>query len=389
MNPENHQTSEHAQYEEHLRQQQHLAEQRRLEEQHLAQQQQPTQMDAASELRAMMANLMRLQQEAEERNLAAFQTLRAQLENLSQLPNTSVDPETPHQGAETAQQPHGAAAAATQNYPTAGPAAQTDWETRTTSLEERTQLPERESAPRPKEPDTFAGHRNKLNAFENQIRGMIRLCPRHFATQERQVRYALSFLRGDAQDWFEPRQLLWDRNPSACSEFQSLDAFFDTLRLHYGEIDETERASKAILQLKQTHSAAKFATDFQRYRAKLPDWSEATMVSLFFRGLKSQLKMALVAQGVVETRSLDTLINKAVKLDHQLYDLRLATPSTSDSSYHGPAPMEIGQLEGTRAPGRPHITDEERSYRQRNGICFGCGVKGHIARNCPKKEPKN
>jgi len=250
-------------------------------------------------------------------------------------------------------------------------------------------LPTLESAPRPKEPDTFSGNRAKLNSFENQIRSYIRMCPRYFADEERQVRYALSYLRGDAQEWFEPKQRVFDRHPERCTELATLNTFFDTLRLHYGEIDEEQRAAKAIMTLTQTGSAAKYATEFQRLWAKLDSWAEATMVTLFFRGLKPQLRLAMVAQGATETTSLDSLITKAVKLDNQLYDLRLTDQTTSNPNYHGPAPMELGQLEqssqGQGRQGRGRLSEAARAFRRRNGECFHCGEKGHIVRECPKK----
>ena len=49
-------------------------------------------------------------------------------------------------------------------------------------------LPTMESAPRPKEPDTFSGNRAKLNSFENQICSYIKMCPHYFADEERKVR---------------------------------------------------------------------------------------------------------------------------------------------------------------------------------------------------------
>jgi len=215
------------------------------------------------------------------------------------------------------------------------------------------------------------------------------MCPHYFADDELQVRYALSFLRGDAQDWFEPRQRVFDRYPEKCPELATLNKFFDTLRLHYGEIDEEQRAAKAIMALTQTGSAAKYATEFQRHWAKLDSWSEATMVTLFFRGLKPQLRLTMVVQGATETTSLDSLITKAVKLDNQLYDLRLTNQTTSNPNYHGPAPMELGQLEqggqGRGRSGRRQISKGSKAFRLRNGECFECGEKGHIARECPKK----
>ena len=224
------------------------------------------------------------------------------------------------------------------------------------------------------------------------MRGYIKLCPRYFADDEHQVRYALSFLRGDAQDWFEPKQRIFDRYPERCPELATLNTFFDTLRLHYGEIDEEQRAAKAVMALTQTGSAAKYATEFQRYWAKLDSWSEATMVTLFFRGLKPQLRLTLVAQGATETASLDSLVTKAVKLDNQLYDLRLTNQTTSNPNYHGPVPMELGQLDqGGQGQGRQggrQLSDAARSARRRNGECFGCGKKGHIARECPRKGTK-
>ena len=70
--------------------------------------------------------------------------------------------------------------------------------------------------------------------------GYIKLCPRYFADDERQVCYTLSILRGDKQDWFEPKQRVFDRYSERCPELATLNTLFDTLRLYYGEIDEEQ-----------------------------------------------------------------------------------------------------------------------------------------------------
>ena len=328
---------------------------------------------------SMEASAARHAQEAEERHHAAIEQLRREheehlrryAENLPRQRATS-----PRRGETSDTLPQGQENTAT--------SVRRDTTEQRASLALPLGLPPVESTPRPKEPDTFDGNRAKLNSFENQMRGFIRLSPRYFATPERQVRYVLSFLRGDAQNWFEPKQQIFDRYPDRCPELATLDSLFDALRLHYGEIDEEQRAAKAIMSLQQTGSAARYATEFQRLWAKLPAWAEATMATLFFNGLRPNLRVALVAQGVTETAtSLDMLISRTVKLDNQLYDLRIGERTTSNSSYHGPAPMELGQLErGTGRQRRPHLSEAARNFRRRNGACYNCGEQGHLARDC-------
>jgi hypothetical protein len=56
-----------------------------------------------------------------------------------------------------------------------------------------------------------------------------------------------------------------------------------------------------------------------------------------------------------------------------------ASPAGTVAGYHGPAPMDISALQGSK------ITPEERKRRREGGLCIYCGDSRHFVASCPRK----
>jgi hypothetical protein len=155
-------------------------------------------------------------------------------------------------------------------------------------------------------------------------------------------------------------------------------------------------AEASLRSLKQTSSAAAYATEFRRLKMLL-SWNDAALCSQYLVNLKDSVQDELARRDKIE--KLDTLIATSIDIDNRLYHrLRQkrqsvnmnpsrghpkpvsVTPKSSQGQHHGPQPMEVDP-----APAKVHtLSDAQRQYRKENGLCMYCGIKGHFANQCPK-----
>jgi Zinc knuckle len=75
--------------------------------------------------------------------------------------------------------------------------------------------------------------------------------------------------------------------------------------------------------------------------------------------------------------------------------------SSAPSSSSGPAPMELGAITNKKGKGKTtateprtgkpprKLTEEQREKLRKEGLCFYCKEKGHLAFDCPKKTGKS
>jgi hypothetical protein len=62
-----------------------------------------------------------------------------------------------------------------------------------------------------------------------------------------------------------------------------------------------------------------------------------------------------------------------------------STPQTSTQKNNGPVPMDVDVTTTSPIPFKK-LTEEERDQYRKEGRCFRCREKGHMARNCPKND---
>jgi hypothetical protein len=130
------------------------------------------------------------------------------------------------------------------------------------------------------------------------------------------------------------------------------------------------------MQLKQTHSISEYYGEFMAIAADLP-WNEAPLVSRFYEGLKPIIKEMLVTfdkpQYIVDYLPI------CFKLETRLLARIEERKNETQYQYQPQGNQKTSKVNTTR------LSPEERTRRMKEGLCFNCATKGHMARNCPMK----
>ena len=252
-------------------------------------------------------------------------------------------------------------------------------------------------------PDKFDGTRSRLRGFINQIRLIIRLQPRRYSDDFRQVGLIGTLLTGQAQAWFAP---LVETSSPLLNDFQ---AFLTEFEATFGETDKRRAALNKLYALQQGDRAASiYASEFRQLACDV-EWDGQALLDQFRRGLRGEIKNLLL--NFPEPTSLNEAISQAVRCDNRLFEFRqeerphrihppwpaatrshlpwLTTPPpmSSSTSSSTPATDSSSPMEIDRIRYRP-LTNAQRQHRRANNLCLYCGSPDHLIRSCPKKGPR-
>ncbi|OAV84860.1 hypothetical protein PTTG_30997 [Puccinia triticina 1-1 BBBD Race 1] len=98
-------------------------------------------------------------------------------------------------------------------------------------------------------------------------------------------------------------------------------------------------------------------------------------MSQYQQGLKKDIRLALVLARV-HFNQLADLSNLALKIDNEINGADMTTVDPGPTT--DPNAMDLSAMRG-------QLSAKEKAEMMRSGLCFFCGDKGHIARECPKK----
>lgn len=249
-------------------------------------------------------------------------------------------------------------------------------------------------------PPTFDGkNRSGCETFLSQCKQFVSACPPGaFPTQMSKIDFVVSYLKDSAFTWAQPH--LDKRNsPEAHEMFASFDTFCRTLLENLGEPDLRASNNRRLRALRQTGSAAHYATEFFALSAQL-DWGDEGFRVQFREGLKSEVKDHLAWRDT-EPATLKDLAEAAIRADNRIFQRRLedriggrtqvgrtlasrispSLPMPSPPEASGPVPMEI---DATTRRSRS-LTAQERVHRLSNNLCLYCGESGHRVAQCSQR----
>jgi Ty3 transposon capsid-like protein len=285
---------------------------------------------------------------------------------------------------------------------------------------------QRPAAPRTRiktrEPDPYDGSDPaKLRAFLSQCKLVFRSRPNDFDDDQVKITYAVSWLKGTAQRWYEPNLSLDDDDlPEYALDW---DAFEDALKTTFGEPDPVASATYKLdnLTMKDHHHITKYNVEFNEH-ATTTGFYERALYAKYYKGLASRIKDGLVYSGRPDT--LAELRTQAQALDLRYWErkdedrFKSNTPSgqtssktssgtyqATSSSYNSSSRQSSQSRTSSRASTpsastfkakKPDLSKvlgpdgkllpEEKERRKKNNLCMICASKDHFSDKCPSRK---
>ena len=277
--------------------------------------------------------------------------------------------------------------------------------------------------PKVKDPETFNGKRDQLNAFITECNLVFELQPSRFSDERVKVNYMISYLRGTPLEAVRPYLNARPR-PRCITDY---DEFITYLRSNFGDPDEIGTTRRKYKSLCQTGPASAYFSELQQYLAILGYKDQDPIVDHAIDGLKSWLKDELARRPrpttFVELREF------VIPLDNRIYerdqekkkekdttsdssskttnntsmstpsakhnDQRTSSKSVTETTAINKSADKSTQL-ATKSPtggytsqSRPPLSQEEKDRRRRENLCSYCGGPGHFATDCPNAKKSN
>lgn len=275
---------------------------------------------------------------------------------------------------------------------------------------------------KPREPEKFNGSdRSKLPDYLAQCRIMFASRPSKFPDDRSKIMFTGSYLSGAAFTWFQNQFLRGDDSePEEYMDDFSL--FVKELESLFGEPDRQHRAEEELhaLEMKDNYRVSRYITDFNRLRSMLPDWTDRPLSERFYTGLADRVKSQLAALPIPRPRKLNELMELALSLDENYWELasdkKMRSKSSTSTSKTSSTPNDSSSNKKSNKSNNPKsssnsssssstpkpgvdnsayakhlasdgkLKQDEKERRQKNGLCLYCGGKGHDLNSCPKRK---
>ena len=252
----------------------------------------------------------------------------------------------------------------------------------------KAQSPRRQRQP---DPDMFDGNRKQYQVFHQQLTAKVKNDEKDFENNKIACDYAFARLKGSAATLTLPfmsrmqREDQWD--------FNKLLAFFNQM---FGDPHQEERARDKLWSMKQGRKNVRnYAMEFQEQLLQSGSvLDENTKMMLFRKGLDYRLQDKLIGTA---HRTLEQLSSMAIDISDQLYRMEYHSKGSSrkgkESSaerkpwarHQSPPPAMEDAMQGveyTGKTGRTYLSSSEIEKLKREGRCFNCKQKGHMATFC-------
>ncbi|KAH9449520.1 hypothetical protein Pst134EA_019455 [Puccinia striiformis f. sp. tritici] len=134
------------------------------------------------------------------------------------------------------------------------------------------------------------------------------------------------------------------------------------------------KAERALRLLKQTKSVATYTHQFAVHSSD-SGWEVPTLISQYVQGLKQEIRLGIVyARASFET--LEEAASFTLKIVNKMSGTN-STPTTSTPAVD-PNVMDISAFRG-------QLPETEKMRMMKAGLCFRCGVKGHVSETVQRK----
>ena len=223
-----------------------------------------------------------------------------------------------------------------------------------------------------RDPPVFTGKPSSLYEWAFAMQEAL-----HSARPADEVRYAVSFLEGDARRWFI--SLCEDGcRPSSWPELKK--------KLSECFSPEHEDAMKrlSLLRTRQTGSLEDYITEFGRQSLLSRSMDELTKTIVFTEGLDNNLRQAVRREYPKSLQAAIRAARTASDVMDPLLPQVVSSPVSSlphgacTSSEHSGGEVGVARAENSL----PRLSSREKERLLRERRCFACKRQGHIARDC-------
>jgi hypothetical protein len=263
-------------------------------------------------------------------------------------------------------------------------------------------------------PDLFKGDARSVASFLVQVNMYTDMQPGSFVNDYAKVVFAGSYMTDTAKRWWTS-VLNKDDKPDWMFSWV---AFRHEMQHVFGHVDQQAEAAKQINMLRQMASAADYYARFLQYKYSAETgWNDAAQMYAFRKGLRTEVKDALALQ-VSEPDTMEELAQLAIRLDQRQYERKMDAKYNKD--YQEYQNKDRTKRYGTERAGftqgrtsnyksnknssrnwkrKDQDSNNDRTDTQQNTsnpkdkhdkqmTCYGCGNKGHYARDCQNKRPQ-
>ncbi len=206
------------------------------------------------------------------------------------------------------------------------------------------------------------------------------------------MRWMEPFLR----DYFTHESNLRGAMAATQNMMGSFNGFKKEIRRMFGDIDEVKTATNLLYNVKQTGSVINYSTEFQKHANKT-NWDTTALMSMYEKGLKDHIRIELARK---DNRPLTmvSLIEETVRIDNVMQEFRNKPGREERRRESKPWKKHHGKKgykhEGNKENRYSNTMELDATHKKKlpskdamrsKGLCFECGLPGHLASSHNKK----
>jgi Ty3 transposon capsid-like protein/Zinc knuckle len=244
-------------------------------------------------------------------------------------------------------------------------------------------------------PTPFTGDRTKIRGFIQECQGYLQLNKKIYTTDDSKIAFLLSFLTDkEALKWKET-YLASITTDEWEFDYPTFKEFLNVFSGYFKPINQAQTANNRLATLKQgKRTVEEFVAEFRLLISLAGMTSETAadnihLINYFQRALNPAIAKKIALSDNVPT-TIAEWAEKAIQYDTN-YRLTMAmfgkSAYANERSFGGQLWRSSGNNQ--RDPNAMDIdamTTEKREYLMKQGLCFKCEERGHLARDCKKKK---
>jgi len=240
---------------------------------------------------------------------------------------------------------------------------------------------------------TFDGGPEHARGFLAQLATYRHLRPGDFQNDETFISWTLACMEGErVNPWrnslLNRRATLTAQNIPLPTMLTNFRDFQDEFEGKFLDPNEMENAGRALMALMQKNTAREYAQEFDRLAEEAGQTGQPFLLDQFRRNLKDKVQERILRQNFPTLQALQIA---AIEWDDTLFQFSKRKkknygerPPWAREHQSGP-PVTNGtpmDLDTTWVPVRG------AHPRRQDGVCYGCGKRGHWKAQCPTRSKK-